>query len=491
LTRPSDHLIAGRWVTGTGPALTSINPASGEPSWQGHAATADEVDRAVDAARSAAGAWTEMPPAERGGLLRALAEQYQARKAELAEAICRETGKPRWEALAEADAMIAKVAISIDAYERRSHPTTDAPSAGVTAATRYKPHGVVAVLGPFNMPGHLPNGHLVPALLAGNTAVFKASEQAPLVGQVMAEAWEAAGIPAGVVNMLQGGAQTGRELAGHPGIDGVFFTGSATVGLALSRALAERPGTILALEMGGNNPLIVHDAADLDAAAYLTIQSAFITAGQRCSCARRLIVPTGPQEDAFIERLVAMIGQVRVGFPADEPQPFMGPVISAGAAARLLDAQGQHARSGGRVLVEMKQSPRSPALLSPGLIDVTGVSPRRDEELFGPFLQLIRVPDFDAAVREANDTRYGLAAGLLSDRRELYDRFYRHVRAGVVNWNRPLTGASSHLPFGGVGLSGNHRPSAFFAADYCAYPVASMEAERLALPAQLAPGISL
>jgi succinylglutamic semialdehyde dehydrogenase len=348
----------------------------------------------------------------------------------------------------------------------------------------------VAVLGPFNMPGHLPNGHLVPAVLAGNAAVFKPSEQAPRVAQVMAGAWHAAGTPAGVFNVVQGAAQTGMDLASHPGIDGLFFTGSYAVGLALSRTFAERLGAILALEMGGNNPLVVHDCADLDAAAYLTVLSAYITAGQRCSCARRLIVPVGSEGDAFVDRLVSMIGRIRVGFPSEEPEPFMGPVISAHAAEKLLRAQGRLVERGGQMLVEMKASPRSPALLSPGLIDVTAVSSREDEELFGPMLQLIRVPDFDAAIREANATRYGLTAGLLSDWRDLYDRFYREVRAGVVNWNRQLTGSSSRLPFGGVGRSGNHRPSAYFAADYCAYPVAAMESERVAMPKQLSPGIS-
>jgi succinylglutamic semialdehyde dehydrogenase len=488
-TLPS-HLIGGRWIVGDGPTFESTDPATGTPSWHGRAATSGEIDAAVSAARSTAGMWASTPLTERIAALHALAEQYQKRKAELAQTICRETGKPRWEANAEVDAMVAKIPISVEAYDRRTSPTI-ATSDGITSATRYKPHGVVAVLGPFNMPGHLPNGHLVPAVLAGNTVVFKPSDQAPFVGHAVAEAWECAGFSPGVFNLVQGAAQTGRDLAAHPGIDGLFFTGSAAVGLALSRALAERPGTILALEMGGNNPLVVHDCADLGAAAYLTVQSAFITAGQRCSCARRLIVPVGAQGDAFIERLVKMIAQIRIGFSDDEPQPFMGPVISARAATRLLEAQAELVKHGGRVLAEMKQSPRAPALLSPGLIDVTGIARREDEELFGPILQLIRVPNFGAAVRESNNTRYGLTAGLLSDRADLYEQFYPDVRAGVVNWNRQLTGSSSRLPFGGVGQSGNHHPSAYFATDYCTFPVAAMESERVALPAKLASGISL
>jgi succinylglutamic semialdehyde dehydrogenase len=339
------------------------------------------------------------------------------------------------------------------------------------------------------MPGHLPNGHIVPALLAGNTVVFKPSELAPLVGRMTAEVWEDAGVPPGVFNMIQGGAETGAALAAHPGLDGLFFTGSAETGRSIHRAYGGRPGTILALEMGGNNPLVIHEVSNPDAAAYLTVQSAFITAGQRCSCARRLIVPRGEAGDRFVERLLAMTGRIRVGRCTDVPEPFMGPVISRRAAEGVLQAREALAERGGIDLAAMEPVGGRTAMLRPGLMDVTAVADRPDVELFGPFLQLIRVPDFDAALREANNTAFGLAAGLLSDSRRLYERFYRKVRAGVINWNRQLTGASGYLPFGGVGISGNHRPGAYFAADYCSYPVASIELSEVRMPERLLPGI--
>ncbi len=486
------HYVNGQWFQGEGPELASTDAATGRLNWAGHSATGSEVGHAVGIARSAAESWASAPHAKRVELVQAVAAGYKHRRAEMSEVISRETGKPRWEALSEVDAMAAKAPISIEAYERRSHPT-ETQAAGATQATRFKPIGIAAVFGPFNFPGHLPNGHLTPAVLAGNAVVFKPSEQTPLVGQIMAEIWQSAidstGVPTGIFNMIQGGAHTGSTLALHPDLDGIYFTGSFAVGRAINRLLADRPDRILALEMGGNNPLIVHECSDPDAAALLTIQSAYITAGQRCSCARRLIVPEVASGDAFLDRLVAMIGRIRLGFWTDEPEPFMGTVISAKAALTLLEAQAALLRRGANALVEMKQSARSPALVSPGLIDATSVAEREDAELFGPILQLIRVSDFESAVREANATRYGLAAGLISDRRDLYEQFYRRTRAGVVNWNRPLTGASSHLPFGGVGLSGNHRPSAYFAADYCSYPVASLEAERAVMPAQLPVGI--
>ncbi|HSZ54869.1 MAG TPA: succinylglutamate-semialdehyde dehydrogenase [Tepidisphaeraceae bacterium] len=482
------HFIDGKWIQGAGSAFRSIDPATGQVVWEGAAAMAEEVDHAVGAARRASESWADTSLQQRIFILESFARQLKENRSKLAEAISHETGKPTWEALGEVDSMIGKVPVSIEALSDRRRPM-ERESAGGIAATRFKPHGVVAVFGPFNFPGHLPNGHIVPALLAGNTVVFKPSEAAPLVTQTTVELWEAAGLPSGVLNLVQGARETGAALAKHAGIDGLFFTGSAAVGKSLSRAFAEHPEKILALEMGGNNPMIVHEAADLDAAAYLTIQSAYITAGQRCTCARRLIVPEGAPGDAFIERLVEMTRGIRVGRYTDDPEPFMGPVISVAAADRLFSAQEELRSRGGQPILEMKRLPQSPAMASPGLIDVTAIPSRSDEEIFGPLLQLIRVPDFAAAIDEANRTSYGLAAGLLSDNKDLYEQFFRKIRAGVVNWNRQTTGASGALPFGGVGQSGNHRPSGYYAADYCSYPVASLEIPKLALTAQLTPGI--
>lgn len=485
------HLFDNTWHAGDGPPLTSHNPATGEVVWQGHAATAAEVDAAVDAARRAAPAWAGASLDDRTEALRRFAEQLHTHRDALAEAISQEVGKPRWEAVGEVETMIAKVPTTLEAYHDRL-TTREIELDATRGVTRYKPHGVLGVFGPFNLPGHLPNGHIVPALLTGNTIVFKPSEHTPLVAQTMIEFWLNAGLPKGVINLVQGGRETGVALTEHPGHDGLLFTGSLGTGVALRHALVDKPEKILALEMGGNNPLLVHAVRNLDAAAYLTIQSAYATAGQRCTCARRLIVVDGEPGEAFVQRLVDMIGRVRVGPCTDTPEPFAGPVISPHVADRLLDAQRDLIERGGQPLVPM-QRPRDdcPALLSPGLIDVTPVNQRDDRELFGPLLQLIRVPDFDAGIAEANRTAYGLVAGLLSDNAELYPQFYRHARAGLINFNRPTTGASSRLPFGGIGRSGNHRPSGYFAVDYCAYPVASLEAEHLTLPDKLAPGIEL
>ncbi len=484
------HLINNRWTAGTGDVFASRDPVTDSIVWQGRAANIVEVDEAVNAARAAFESWANLDVPYRVVLLQRFADHLRAGKLELAERISRETGKPLWESSTEVDSMIGKVPATIEAHEKRRKPETR-DLAGVTGATRFKPFGVVAVFGPFNFPGHLPNGHIVPALLEGNTVVFKPSEMAPSVAEMTAQCWMDAGLPAGVFNVVQGGPATGIALASHAEIDGLFFTGSFNAGQAINRALADQPGKILALEMGGNNPLVVHNVSDIDAAAYATIQSAYITSGQRCSCARRLIVPDSATAERFIDRLADLAGKLRVGPYTDRPEPFMGPVISRRAGQQLLAAQRRMIERGGKIVREMKAIGDNPAMLSAGLIDVTDLKGRDDSEIFGPLLQVIRVRDFDAAIAEANRTRYGLAAGLLSDDASLYEIFYRKVRAGVVNFNRPLTGASGYLPFGGVGCSGNNRPSAYYAVDYCSYPVASLEAPKLTLPATLSPGVML
>ena len=482
--------IGGAWRDGEGDAMQSLDPVTQRSVWTGQAASAAQVAQAVQAARDAFPGWATQALSQRIAVLDAFAASLKRHADSLAHCIGEETGKPLWEAATEVASMINKVAISIQSYRERTGEKT-APLAEASAVLRHKPHGVVAVFGPYNFPGHLPNGHIVPALLAGNTVVFKPSEQTPKVAEMTLRCWIEAGLPAGVLNLVQGARETGIALAAEPGLDGVFFTGSSGTGNALHRQFAGRPDKILALEMGGNNPLVVEPVADLEAAVYTIIQSAFISAGQRCTCARRLIVPVGDWGDRLLERLIEVCARLQVGAFDQQPPPFMGAVISLGAAQTLLDAQAQLLAKGALALLAMTQPDPQSALLTPGLVDVTAVADRPDEELFGPLLQVIRYQHFDDALREANATQYGLAAGLLSDSADRYQQFWLHSRAGIVNWNKQLTGAASTAPFGGVGASGNHRASAWYAADYCAYPVSSLEVDTLSLPPTLAPGITL
>jgi succinylglutamic semialdehyde dehydrogenase len=477
-----DQFIEGAWIAGSGAPMESLNPATQEILWQGHSASRENIEQAIAAAHQALPHWSEMAVEKRIIFLKAFAEQLKSSQAAFAEIISKETGKPLWEARNEVGSMINKVAISMDAFQARCPEKVHG-----SLHTRHKPHGATVVLGPYNFPGHLPNGHIIPALLAGNTVIFKSSEYTPLVAEMMTWCWEEVALPKGVFNLVQGGRNVGEWLAGHPLVQGIFFTGSWQTGKALMEQAISQPGKILALEMGGNNPLVVSKIADLKAAALTIVQSAYLTAGQRCTSARRLIVL--PEiADALIHELQALVPRIKVGAYTESPEPFMGPLIHQNAAQHLLDAQRRLKEAGGIPLIEMSLLRTS--FLSPGLMDVTHVPNRPDEEYFGPFLQLIRVPNFAEAIQEANRTSYGLSAGLLSDSKEEYETFYQSVRAGIINWNAPLTGASSSAPFGGIGKSGNFRPSAYYAADYCSYPVASMEHGNLEMPENLPPGIA-
>ncbi|WP_372772735.1 succinylglutamate-semialdehyde dehydrogenase [Pantoea sp. WEP] len=478
------HFINGEWQPGSAETLSKHNPVSGEILWQGNAASAAQVAAACEAARAAFPAWARLPFAARQARVEDFARLLERDKTELAAIIARETGKPRWETLTEVQAMINKVAISIKAYHTRTGEQAEGES-----SLRHRPHGVLAVFGPYNFPGHLPNGHIVPALLAGNCVLFKPSELTPATAEKTVQLWQEAGLPAGTLALLQGGRDTGQALAQAEQIDGLLFTGSAATGYHLHRQFAGQPEKMLALEMGGNNALIVEDPADIDGAVHIAIQSAFITAGQRCTCARRLLVKRGAAGDAFLQRLVEVSARLKPAAWDAEPQPFMGSVISPAAAGQIFAAWQQRVALGGKVLLAMRWPDRDSAIITPGIIDMTGVAGLPDEEVFGPLLQVIRYDHYAQAIGLANDTRYGLSCGLVSPQRDQFDQLLLEARAGIVNWNKPLTGAASSAPFGGVGASGNHRASAWYAADYCAWPMASLESSSLALPGSLSPGL--
>ena len=453
--------------------IISTEPATGAEVWRG-----EPGDSALEvaAARAAWPEWAARSISYRMEALRRFANVVRNRDEEFATLIARETGKPMWEARTEVASVIAKVDISINSYGERTPMRRLEGAMGNKVAVRHKPHGVLAVLGPYNFPAHLPNGHIVPALLAGNTVVFKPSEKTPASGALLVECFHEAGIPKGVLRLLIGGAAEGKALAAEPGIDGLLFTGSAGAGAALARQFAEMPHKILALELGGNNPIVVWDAPELPATAAMIVQSAYLSAGQRCTAARRLIVEDGAHEPLVAE-IVKLIDRIIVDEPFADPQPFMGPVIDLASADYLIERFVALMMKGGKAIRRLEQPHAERPYLTPALIDMTEAKDRPDEELFGPVLQLVRVKDFDAAIDEANATRFGLASSIITKDPALYDKYWANARAGVINWNRPTNGAPSTAPFGGIGASGNHRPSAYYAADYCAYPVTSVEAE--------------
>lgn len=484
------QFINGEWITGEGENFASQNQANLEVLWQGNAASKEQVELATRAARIALVEWRKLEYIERLKFIEKFGEILQENKEEYKEMLSKETGKPLWESEIEVESMIDKISISKNAYIERCPSKTEKLQNEVLSV-RHKPHGVVAIFTPFNFPGQVANAQMVPALLAGNTVVLKPSENTPCVSELLISYCIKAGIPAGVVNLIQGDQEVGQALAQNPNLDGVFFVGSTSVGLKIQETILKYPGRIIALEMGGNNPLVVHEVDDIDAAVYATIQSAYITSGQRCTCARRLILPKTPQNEIFVSKLLEAIKNIKVGTYFDEPEPFMGPIISNQAANKILDAVSELVNNGSEVLAPVNRLDPNLSLLTPGVIDVTGIDNRIDEEIFGPVLKLIWVNSFEEAIVESNCTEYGLSAGIFTNKKENYDLFYHRIRAGLVNWNRPLTGSSEKAPFGGIGKSGNHRPSAYYSADYCSYPVSSIEAKELYLPKKLVPGIEL
>ena len=438
---------------------------------------ASDINECVVRARRACPEWAMLPLANRMELMRRFANHVRKVADEFAELIARETGKPLWEARTEVDAVVGKVEISINAYaERTGNKKLDSALQG-KAAVRHKPHGVLAVLGPYNFPAHLPNGHIVPALIAGNVVIFKPSEKTPAVGAFLVDCFHKAGIGEDVILLAIGAVEEGKALVSHRDIDGVLFTGSVQAGVAINRALATNPAKIVALEMGGNNPIVVIDTPMLTDAAALIVQSAFTTAGQRCTAARRLIV-LDHLYDPLMAEVLKLTERLIVDEPFADPQPFMGPVIDNRTAEMLLESFVHLLTHGGKPLKNLKRMRENLPFLTPGIIDTTNMAERPDVELFGPILQVVRVPDFASAIAEANNTRFGLSASLIGGSPDDFELFWNSVRAGIINWNRPTNGASSTQPFGGVGLSGNHRPAAYYAADYCAYPVASTEMEQ-------------
>jgi succinylglutamic semialdehyde dehydrogenase len=456
--------------------IISRNPCTDEIVWRGPCATQTDIDTSVHLARQAFRTWSLTPLATRIDIITRYADVVRAQSEDFARIIADETGKPLWEARTEVATVAAKVDISIRAYhERCAHLSSE--NGAMLQTLRHKPHGLLAVLGPYNFPAHLPNGHIVPALLAGNVVLFKPSEQTPHTALFMASLWEKAGLPAHILHVIIGDGATGALLSSHDEIDGLLFTGSARTGFALNQQFAAKPNKILALEMGGNNPLVAWDVADADAAATLIVTSAFQTAGQRCTCARRLIVAQDASGDAILDAVIALTRKLTIGAQYDDPAPFMGCVISNSVADQL---QAAWLGLEGNILLPLQRAMKDRPFLTPAIIDMTHARARVDEELFGPILQVIRVPDFDSALQEMNNTRFGLAAGLIGGDADLFQHFWASSRAGIINWNRPLTGASSAAPFGGVGASGNHRPSAYYAADYAAFPVAGLEQATLA-----------
>lgn len=432
------------------------------------------VDHAVQVARSAFKAWRDASPLERAAALRRFRENLDAHRDRLADAITRESGKPRWESLAEINLMMAKVDITLEAGLA---DVADFGAGGNAGICRYRPLGVVAVLGPFNFPGHLACGHILPALATGNAVVFKPSPLTPGVGQVMADLVDRSRFPRGVFNMIQGDADVGRALAVHPQVDVVCLTGRWETGVSIQHDTAGQPRKLLSLQMGAKNSAVVLDDAALERTAYEIAFSAYVTSGQRCTATSRVLV-THDVAPKLIPLLAAYARGIVVGDPFDE-NTFMGPVGSERTIKRLVAAVDSAMAAGAEPVVPggVAHQDKDGFYVRPSLhrLSVFGGTPYETDELFAPDLAVYEIDDADHAVEVLSKSPWGLALAVFTSRREVYDHVRREAREGIVNWNRGTVGASSRLPFGGTGRSGNFRATALHAVRYTTFPVSSME----------------
>jgi succinylglutamic semialdehyde dehydrogenase len=467
------------------PTLESVSPS--DPSdvvARFEVADAAAVSAAVARAREAFPRWRDAGADARAAVLERFARAVDERAAELTLLIAREVGKARWDAQAEARLLAPKIAVTL--AEGMALVKAFEPAPGQRAT--YRPRGVLAVYGPFNFPAHLPNGHIAPALATGNTVVFKPSEIAPAVGAWMAARWHDAGLPEGVLEVVQGGPTTGRALAAAD-VDGILFTGSYGTGRALLEATLDAPQKILALELGGSNAMIVCADADLDLAVSEAALSIAATTGQRCTAVRRIFVERSLRE-AFQDKLAAVLAGLRVGAPLDEGV-FMGPLASLAGHARL-EGQRSLASAAGGERVLLVDTGRPPPYTGAGLVRFESTAQRhayQREEIFGPEAALYPVADLDCAIAAANDADYGLAASVMTRDRAHYEYCIGRVRSGILNWNRGTIGASGRLPFGGGGRSGNDRPAGILSTVYCATPQSHLEYAGGLDPASLPPGM--
>lgn len=465
---PLGDYIDGRWLVPSAPdaVIRRDSPANtsdriGEfPIAYGH------VDMAVAAAREAQPGWEATPLSERLEVVRRFGAELRAREADFVELLGREVGKPAWEAKTEVAALSAK--IEITASEGLAL-VRDYDIDGGKFSARFLPLGVLAVLGPFNFPLHLPNGHVIPALLTGNTVVFKPSELTPGCAQVYLQAADAARLPPGVLNLVQGDARTGADLSSHADIDGVLFTGSSAAGRAITEANIERPGRMIALEMGGKNAAVVLADAPFEKAVYDVVYSGCVTAGQRCTAVSRVVVERSIA-GRFVDALSLRAKNLKVGRPTS-PDTFMGPLVSEAAfekfqaAQRAAESETQVVVASREVDVGVRGYYVSPAVHRVAAVDATSRYQR--EELFGPDLAVYVADDAEHAAFIANATDYGLAAAVFTKSEASFEWMARRLRVGVLAWNAPSVGSSSRLPFGGLRRSGNLRPAGLFSSLYC------------------------
>ncbi len=458
ITETHANFINGKWVAPqSGEYYARTNPARPSESLGNFPSSAErDVDLAIEAAATAASAWADTPGPQRGALLFRFAQLLEASKTELAKIITREQGKALCESTGEVGRAAVEARYMAGEASRICGQSFPSERPGFSAYTVLEPLGVVAAICPWNFPVVTPVRKIAPALAFGNTVVFKPASLTPWSAVFVTRLLEEAGVPPGVVNLVMGpGARVGNHLVADRRVRGISFTGSTDVGVPLYESAARHLASVQ-LELGGKNPAIVIDYADLDEAAREIVSAAFLCSGQRCTALSRVIV-TEEQADALVAKILSYVEKIQVGDGMLETTT-MGPLVNRSQFDTVERYVAKGVESGCKLLYGGKALGRQPDqdgyYFSPTLFDrVPASSALAKEEIFGPVLPVIRVRDVDEAISVANDTRYGLAASVFTSHFDVASKCMRRIRAGMIHVNHG-TASQAHVPFGGRKDSG-------------------------------------
>jgi len=437
------------------------------------------IESAIDGHKE----WRKTDFNTRINILKKFGEIAASRKEHIAQAIALETGKPLWESLTEAGAIAAKVNVTInDSLKRIETKTIKEIIPHIDGHIIYKPLGPCLVIGPFNFPCHLANGQILSALLSGNSIIFKPSEKTIYSSQLLIECLHEAGFPKGVINFINGTVKTTQDILKHPGIKGIFFTGSFGVGKKILKAVGTDVSKLVALEMGGKNSSIIHSDANLDHALPELLRACYLSSGQRCTSTSMIIVNRSIEQE-FMGRFKELTDRIIYDHPTKfTTTPFMGPLIDKMAKDNYLESIAMGEKNGAEAIIghqELKMSFEghycNPTIHY--LKEAKKENQFTQEEIFAPQVCVTPYDNFDHAIELANISDYGLAASVFTSDNDLYKLALRDIEAGIINLNRSTVGASSRLPFGGLKHSGNHHPAAVSMIDATVGTVASLETQ--------------
>lgn len=434
------------------------------------------VDEACHQGKKAFLPWLKTPKKQRLETLFKLKKIFQKRERELAYIISRETGKPLWESRGEVKSLSTKVDVTLkESLKLVRDKTVKNFKRQAVGDIRYKGHGLMAVIGPFNFPMHLPHGQILSALALGNSVLFKPSDKTPASGQLLAECYHRLNLPKGVFQMIQGDGKIASKLCRHKSVDGILFTGSFSVGQKIKKAVLKDYWKILALEMGGKNSAIIWDYTNLNQAVKEILKGCFLTAGQRCTSTSRVIVNKKVAKE-FLPAFLKAAKKLSIGFWKDNP--FMGPLIDQESLKRFLYHEEALKKKGVDILLKgRKPKGLKGWYVTPGLYKVSfdKKCPFQKEETFTPQTAIYEVDSLEEAIEIANHSGYGLALSLFSNNKQVREKVFYGTKTGLFYRNRSTCGASPHLPFGGQGRSGNNRPAGQFMVHSCGFPVALVE----------------